>query len=83
VSLNENICDARHINSGCIGINYLKLGHGKNQDTAKIRTLQKSGHGTAVSLRLISRRDTAVPCPLSHSGAAGIDIKAQAKDQKK
>ena len=34
----------------------------------------KSGHGTAVSLQLIWRRETALPSPLYHSGAAGIDI---------
>ena len=40
----------------------------------------RSGHGSAVSLQFIWRRDTALPCPLylpcplHHSGAAGIDI---------
>ena len=34
----------------------------RNQETAR-----------AVSLQLIWRRDTALPCPLYHFGAAGID----------
>jgi len=36
--------------------------------------LKKSGNGSAVSLQLIGRRETALPCPLYYSGAAGIDI---------
>jgi hypothetical protein len=47
-----------NINSGCIGINITR-----DRETAR-----------AVSLQLIGRKDTALPSPLYHSGATGIDI---------
>ncbi len=39
---------------------------------------QKLGDGSAVSLRQINCRDTALPSPLDHSGATGIDIMSDA-----
>ena len=46
-----------------------------NSDEKRIWYYPKSGHGTAVSLQLIHHgRETALPCPLYHSGVAGIDI---------
>ena len=45
-----------------------------NPVASELLILPKSGHGSAVSLQLIWRRDTALPSPLYDSDATGIDI---------